>query len=695
MKHFSRPLGLALAGLTLSLTAAHAAPQTIPPAALALVEDSPLIKRALTEPEFFSRLDQDPAMQDDLRAKLAEASFRHFGPTRSVRVEMWRGTSTEEPMILLDHQTSFKLFAKMPAEGAVLKTPVFAGVGRDAMWHRTFYGGTEDPAAREEFEQLMAQRAAMKSNQRATLDPKFTELAEKYLPATPLPQVRDDLKNLIIKLAEACRPLGGQILTAPQYGSFGAKITDHLYLYLREFPDGAPGRSAPDPFLWLVVSGGPKTWANDYVPAFPGAEGMGARATGGRGGRVIYVTTLNPTGPGSLGEALSAKGPRTVLFKVSGQIVLPENNPDAVKITEPNLTLIGYTAPGEGIEVKGPLNIAAENVIMRGMRFRLRPPFIRDGMSTTGNLRNIIFDHCSFAYDSDEQLRMIGNGTQFLGFTIQYCLLGPGLAGIGDHPYGPEIGGYGTIHHNIFYNTLSRSPEIDCDLIDWRNNLMANLRRGHSDRPRSRVNFLGNYIVNIPGNFGADYSFDTTDAVFAAGNVREKGTERAPFEVKPSNYLRAPYTTVPITQDKPEDLEAKLVPIAGAFLPTRDSTDRYFMARFQERKSKLPYFQKPGATWKPYGNENDNPQLYELWDEANFPPPAAGAEAAPDTDGDGMPDAWETANRLNPQDPADGTQDADKDGYTNLEEFLNRTDPHKFVDYKNPKNNVHSLHPKG
>src|SRR5262245_50516510 len=235
-----------------------------------LLEGMPLVKRALTEPNFFQRLDEDDDAQKSLRKELADASFRKFGDTRSVRVEMWRGTSTEQPTILLEYQTSWKLFPKMPAEGKVQYDPVFVGVGRDAMWHRTFYGGTDSAEGRQEFEQLMKERAALASNRRTTLDPKYVELAEKYLPSTPLEQVHADVKSVIEKLVKAVP--GAELLKEPQYGTYGAKISDQLYLYLREFPRGAPGRGAGDPFFWLIVSGGPKEWKNDYLPAFPGAE---------------------------------------------------------------------------------------------------------------------------------------------------------------------------------------------------------------------------------------------------------------------------------------------------------------------------------------------------------------------------------------------------------------------------------------
>ncbi|MGH8017863.1 MAG: hypothetical protein ACREIA_06155 [Opitutaceae bacterium] len=324
------------------------------------------------------------------------------------------------------------------------------------------------------------------------------------------------------------------------------------------------------------------------------------------------------------------------------------------------------------------------------MRFRLRPPATKDGMSTRGRLHDIIFDHCSFAYASDELLRMIGGDSSLYGFTIQYCLLGPGLAGLGDHPYGPEVGGYGTFHHNLFYNTLSRSPEVDCALIDWSYNIMANMRSGHSLRPHSRFNMVGNYIIDIPGNPHA-YSFDSNDSAWLSKNLREQNGRVAPFTSGyASSYLKSPYNVMPVTIEDPRTLEAKLTPIAGAFLPARDATDRHFLARLKDRKSRLPHLE--GGVWKPYGNENDNMDLYEMWSDAGFPPSAPGATPPDDSDADGMPDEWESANGLDPQSARDGSTDSDHDGYTDVEEFLNRTNPREHIDYTKPKNNIHSLH---
>jgi len=651
-----------------------------------LVELSPLIHNALLDDLYLTSLSEDRAAEQALRDQLAAVAFRRFGTTRSVRVELLHGTTTEQPAIVLAYQTQWKRFPSLPSGGPAQTDPVLLGSGRDSMWHRSFYGGTDDPGAHAEFEAMLVERRAMPSNRRRDMDPRFVVLAEKHLPNRPLTEVRAEVKGLIQQLVSAFKPYGAGMVDVPEYGHLGAKITEHVYLYIRDFSEDAPTRFEHDPFFWLIVSGGPRTIPTDVVPAFPGAEGMGSFATGGRGGKVIYVTNTNAQGPGSLKEALQTKGPRIVLFKVSGQI----NLLDQTWITEPNLTMIGYTAPGEGVEVNGRLCMGADNIVLRGMRFRLRPPSTKDGMSTRGRLRNILFDHCSFAYASDELLRMIGGDSSFYGFTMQYCLLGPGLAGVGDHPYGPEVGGYGTFHHNVFYNTLSRSPEADCALIDWSYNIMANLRRGHSLRPHSRFNMIGNYIIDIPGNPN-EYSFAANDGVYQAGNLRERGGEVAEFRSGySSSYLKAPYPVGRVTKTDPRELEALLAPMVGAFLPARDVTDQHFLADLAARESKLPHLK--GCVWKPYGNENDNMELYQMWEDKDFPPPAGGATALKDLDNDGMPDDWEAQHGLDPEDPSDGSVDVDRDGYTNVEEFLNRTRPDEFVDYTVPENNVHTLH---
>jgi pectate lyase len=138
--------------------------------------------------------------------------------------------------------------------------------------------------------------------------------------------------------------------------------------------------------------------ADKQVPAFPGAEGYGAVTRGGRGGRVIEVTSLADKGPGTFRAALEAEGPRTVVFRVAGLITLET----PVKIAHPFITIAGQTAPGDGICVRGhTTEINTHEVIIRHLRFRRGNLRSRDDALGGYPVRNIILDHCSFSLGLD------------------------------------------------------------------------------------------------------------------------------------------------------------------------------------------------------------------------------------------------------------------------------------------------------
>lgn len=151
--------------------------------------------------------------------------------------------------------------------------------------------------------------------------------------------------------------------------------------------------------------------------AFPGAQGWAAHTPGGRGGRILRVTTLAAEGPGSFAEAVSAKGPRIVVFEVGGVIDLGMKE---LRITEPFLTIAGQTAPQPGITlIKGGLTIGAHDVVIRHIRVRpgdgQRPKFSGDidAITTVRGARDVIVDHCSLTWATDENLS--ASSTRFLG----------------------------------------------------------------------------------------------------------------------------------------------------------------------------------------------------------------------------------------------------------------------------------------
>jgi pectate lyase len=153
--------------------------------------------------------------------------------------------------------------------------------------------------------------------------------------------------------------------------------------------------------------------------AFPGAMGAAATTPGGRGGEIIRVTTLAPMGPGSFLEAVRKKGPRIVVFEVGGIIDLAEST---IRITEPNLTIAGQTAPAPGITlIRGGIDVLAHDVIIRHIRVRPgdggRAKLSGndyDAISTIG-AHDVIVDHCSLTWATDENLS--ASGPRFTGTT--------------------------------------------------------------------------------------------------------------------------------------------------------------------------------------------------------------------------------------------------------------------------------------
>jgi hypothetical protein len=163
-----------------------------------------------------------------------------------------------------------------------------------------------------------------------------------------------------------------------------------------------------------------ETFSADKLRAFSGAVGAAATTPGGRGGQIVRVTTLAPDGPGSFLEAVKQPGPRIVVFEVGGIIDLAENT---VKVTEPFLTIAGQTAPAPGVTlIRGGIDIATHDVVVR--HIRVRPGDggrgrlsgnDYDAISTLGGAYDVIVDHCSLTWATDENLS--ASGPRFTGST--------------------------------------------------------------------------------------------------------------------------------------------------------------------------------------------------------------------------------------------------------------------------------------
>jgi pectate lyase len=410
----------------------------------------------------------------------------------------------------------------------------------------------------------------------------------------------------------------------------------------------------------------------DAVPAFPGAEGFGANTTGGRGGKVIFVENLNDSGPGSLREALETRGPRYVLFKVSGVIELEK----PLEVRRGDVTIAGQSAPGDGICIKNyDSRISAKNVVVRHIRFRPGDEpaaklkergrnFEPDALTIARPSSDVIVDHCSASWSTDECLTVSGEG--ITNVTVQWCIisesLNQGAHHKGNHGFGSLIrtNGNVTYHHNLYAHHRSRCPRPGTYgdgsiLFDFRNNVVFD-GNGYSAGEPTRINYVGNYIRKPNGpafKIGGDATsmFQTANFQEDAGEKNDDFWQLVP-EVKPINMREEAFEVADVTTHSAKEAYDAVLESAGATLPKRDAVDARVVEEVREGKIGLVNSQTEVGGWPAYRS----------------------AEAPQDSDSDGMPDEWETEHGLKPN-RADHNGDADADGYPNLEEWLNGTEP--------------------
>ena len=424
---------------------------------------------------------------------------------------------------------------------------------------------------------------------------------------------------------------------------------------------GASGAGAVD-------AAAPSTAPARITPqkAFPTAEGFGQFARGGRGGRVLFVENLNDSGPGSLREAVEAKGPRTIVFRVSGTIRLAR----PLVVSEPFVTIAGQTAPGDGICLADyEFYLRANDSIVRHLRVRpgKAKPGERDAI-TVRDASNVIVDHCSASWAVDEVL----SSTKAGDVTVQWCMITEALHDAGhhkgDHGFGGLIhGDRVSFHHNFYAHNRSRNPRPASGFIDYRNNVVYNWNgeAGYAGTiNKQRLNYIANYLKPGPSTAkGRDKAFHTggpESFLFHSGNVLEgvvaEGEDDRPLiNVRDNaNVVSHPHAVLPQPTETATEAMRRVLADVGATLPKRDAVDRRILQSFESGTGALI----------------DTPEQVGGWPELKS------TEAPADADRDGMPDAWETEHKLIAADAEDRNADADGDGYTNLEEFLNATNPH-------------------
>lgn len=460
--------------------------------------------------------------------------------------------------------------------------------------------------------------------------------------------------------------------------------------------------------------------------AFPGAEGFGRYTSGGRGGTVYHVTTLEDNNSaGSLRYAVNQRGKRIIVFDVGGTITLKST----LSLKNGDITIAGQTAPGGGICVTGyPFQINANNVIIRYMRFRVGNENVTingaDGWDGLGALdqKNIIVDHCSVSWSIDECCSFGGCSN----ITLQWSLVSQSLVnaghGKGAHGYGGNWGGSGaSYHHNLLAHHGSRTPRLGPrpttqkdERMDMRNNVIYNfggngcyggegmkvniVNNYYKPGPGSPTNYKGKRIAGIgvrtkeychdengnpnayypmmhvwgkyyvDGNVNSAHSDVTSDNwTYGIYNQISSGDNDNTFTsaTKDSIKLDSPIAYEAVTTHDAKNAYNMVLAFAGASIK-RDALDLIMVS---DTRNGTASFTGSGNGKGFINTQND----IKYSDGTVGLPTLATGTVETDTDGDGMPDAWETANGLNPSDKADGsTYSLDKFGYyTNVEIYIN------------------------
>ncbi|MFC6099347.1 polysaccharide lyase [Olivibacter domesticus] len=459
------------------------------------------------------------------------------------------------------------------------------------------------------------------------------------------------------------------------------------------------------------------------VPAFPGAEGGGAYSFGGRGGKVIVVTSLADNGPGTLREACEQGGARTIVFNVAGIIKLKT----PLIIRAPYITIAGQSAPGDGVCVAGEsVWINTHDVIIRFMRFRRGETWVgrRDDAIGGNPVGNIMIDHVSASWGLDENMSMYRHmyndstgkaAEEKLGtvnITIQNSIFSEALD-TWNHAFGSTLGGENcTFMRNLWADNAGRNPSIGWNgVFNFANNVVFNWVHRSTDGGdyKALYNIINNYYkpgpltpkdspvgyrilkpesgrsklpyvvfgrVHMEGNIVEGNERVTKDNWDGGVQIEGKDGNEMDFETAKTYFAKMRY-------DKPLPMaDISIMPTkkaysyvlenVGATLPKRDPVDTRVIE--QVRTGKINYIKDvklPTTQFEHRRLPIDSYKQGIITDISQVGGyPEYKGTPYKDADKDGLPDEWEKKNGLNPNDPSDASKYA-ANGYTNIENYLN------------------------
>ena len=477
----------------------------------------------------------------------------------------------------------------------------------------------------------------------------------------------------------------------------------------------------------------------DTIVAFPGAEGFGKYTSGGRGGRVVYVTTLADDADGATEGSLRwavkqfPNEPLTVCFAVTGEIRLVKD----LRINRKNYTIAGQTAPGVGIVIThNKVNCGgSENFIIRNIRFRIgrnntSGEIITQNAFGAENCSHYIIDHCEFGWSTEENMNTYDS--HFI--TVQYCIVHEGLNSSG-HPkgargYGCQWGGSpASYHHNLLVNNNKRSCRFNgaqsndyVVYLDYINNVVYNFEGGSNGcyggentakidafnglNSAHECNFVSNYYKAGPNTTNKKYFVSVEKARSGAtswgpsqwyldGNIFDGAAE-----VTADNWKgvtgKAPYDNTDTLR-----VDSLIRPKTPWWRWTEDSIfgrydfDMYAYAA-EEYESAEEAFETVldtagvfprdhvglrltsdtrNGTYSYTGSKTGKKGIIDTEEDAEGFYDYTVVAPLIDTDQDGMPDVWESANGCDPTTPDNNVRHAS--GYTMLEMYLDYAMTHK------------------